>query len=139
MRRSRAALVPGLVPAFVAVVVAPLAAIAPTPETIAAWNRYVATATAHLHECGPSCCHSLPVGRAIDVAGGSIHHWKGSTLVRRTTVDRVVGALMHPGTPPPQEDVLESRVLGRQGDTIRVYLKLARSAVVTVVTTPSTP
>jgi hypothetical protein len=129
MTRSPAALVPVLI----AVAVAPLAAIAPTPVTIAAWNRYVAAATPHLHECAPSCCDSAPVGSAIDVAGGSIHHWKGSTLIRHTTVDRVVDALMHPGTPPPQDDVLESRVLGRQGETIRVYLKLARSAIVTVV------
>ena len=129
MTRSPAA----LVPALVAVAVAPLAALAPQPETIAAWHRYVAGATPQLHECGTSCCHSMPVGQAIDVAGGSIHHWKGSMLVRRTTVDRVVNTLMYPGTPPPQEDVLESRVLGRHGDTIRVYLKLARSAVVTVV------
>jgi hypothetical protein len=40
---------------------------------------------------------------------------------------------MYPGTPPPQEDVLESRVLARNGNRLRVYLKLARSAIVTVV------
>jgi hypothetical protein len=40
---------------------------------------------------------------------------------------------MYPGTPPPQEDVLESRVLARTDNTLRVYLKLARTAVVTVV------
>jgi len=40
---------------------------------------------------------------------------------------------MYPGTPPAQEDVLESRVMSRNGNTLRVYLKLARSAIVTVV------
>ena len=48
------------------------------------------------------------------------------------TVDELVHALMHPGTAPPQEDVLESRVLDRSGSTLRVYIKLVRSAVVTV-------
>jgi hypothetical protein len=40
---------------------------------------------------------------------------------------------MYPGTPPPQDDVLESRVLGRSGNSLRVYLRLARSAIITVV------
>jgi hypothetical protein len=39
---------------------------------------------------------------------------------------------MYPGTPPPQEDVLESRVLSRRGDSLHVYLKLARTVLVTV-------
>lgn len=41
-------------------------------------------------------------------------------------------ALTHPGTPPPQDDVIESRVLARSGDTIDVYLKLMRRTIVTV-------
>ena len=39
---------------------------------------------------------------------------------------------VRPGTPPPQEDVLQSRVLGRSGDSLRVYLKLVRRTLVTV-------
>ena len=54
-------------------------------------------------------------------------------MVRGVTVDQVVRALMHPGTPPAQEDVRVSRVLARSGDTLRVYLKLERRAIVTVV------
>ena len=45
---------------------------------------------------------------------------------------RLVDALTNPGTPPPQDDVLESRVLDRHGDSLRVYLKLSRRAIVTV-------
>ena len=76
---------------------------------------------------------AAPRGEMIDVPGGTIYHSSGSILIRHTTVDRVVHALMYPGTPPPQEDVLESRVLARTGNTLRVYLKLSRSAIVTVV------
>jgi hypothetical protein len=39
---------------------------------------------------------------------------------------------MNPGTPPPQDDVLESRVLGRSNDSLRVYLKLVRRTIMTV-------
>lgn len=97
-------------------------------ETIAGWNAYVARQNNR-----PGRPGSAPQGEMIDVPGGTIYHSSGSFLVRNTTVDRVVRALMHPGTPPPQEDVLESRVLERSGDTLRVYLKLSRSAIVTAV------
>ena len=92
-------------------------------ETIAAWNAYVAR-----NGDRPGRSGAAPRGDMIDVPGGTIYHSSGSILIRNTTVDRVVHALMYPGTPPPQEDVLESRVLARSGDTLRVYLKLARSA-----------
>jgi hypothetical protein len=111
----------------------PAAAIELTPSTITDWNRYVRRATSHLHECSGICCHGSPEGRAIDIAGGTIHHWRGSTLVRDVTVDQVVNGLMNPGTPPPQDDVLESRVLSRSGNALRIYLKLVRRTIISVV------
>ena len=104
-----------------------------TPSTVTEWNRYVGRATSHLHECRSICCHGSPDGRAIDIAGGTIHHWRGSTVVRHVTVDQVVNALMNPGTPPPQDDVLESRVLSRNGNALRIYLKLVRRTIISVV------
>jgi hypothetical protein len=121
-----------LVSMLVAITASPVVAIELTSETIAAWNRHVAATVSHLHEAGARC-ESSPSGRAIDVPGGTIHHWKGSAIVHNTSVDRVINLLMYPGTPPPQDDVLESRVLGRSGNSLRVYLKLARSAIITVV------
>lgn len=106
----------------------PVASAEPGHQTIAAWNAYVAGASDR-----PARPGSAPQGEMIDIPGGTIYHSSGSTLIRRTTVDRVVRALMYPGTPPPQQDVLESRVLARTDSTLRVYLKLARTAVVTVV------
>jgi hypothetical protein len=96
-------------------------------ETLAAWNAYVAKRSDR-----PGPPGSAPDAAMIDVPGGTIFHSSGSRLIRRTTVDRVVTALMYPGTPPPQADILESRVLSRTGSTLRVYLKLARTAIVTV-------
>ena len=101
-------------------------------ETVAAWNGYIAGAAVQRGRCDATCAYGDPVGRVMHVAGGTIHHWTASTVVRRTTVDRILDGLMHPGTPPPQEDVIASRVLGRNGNVLRVYLKLTRSAIVTV-------
>ena len=104
------------------------------PEILAAWNRQTADAQARLRGDRPaSSAQTGPQGRAIHVSGGSIHLWRGSTLVRHATVDQLLAAMMDPGTPPPQEDVLESRVLARLGSTLHVYVKLRRTAIVTVV------
>ena len=106
----------------------PVAARELSHQTIAAWNVYVARTSDR-----PARPGAAPRGEMIDIPGGTIYHSSGSTVIRRTTVDRVVRTLMYPGTPPPQEDVLDSRVLARTGNTLRVYLKLTRTAVVTVV------
>jgi hypothetical protein len=106
----------------------PLGAAELSRETIAAWNAYVAR-----NGDRPARPGAAPRGDMIDIPGGTIYHSSGSILIRNSTIDRVVRALMYPGTPPPQEDVLESRVLARTDSTLRVYLKLARSAIVTVV------
>jgi hypothetical protein len=73
-----------------------------------------------------------PQGETHGVPGGRIHHWRAATLVRRTTVETMVSALMNPGTPPPQDDVLEARVLQRSNDSLKIYLKLVRRTIMTV-------
>ena len=103
------------------------------PETIAAWDEHVNATEARLNEPRQGSAQIFePYGEAVGIAGGTIHDWHGSTWIRGTTVDRIVFALMHPGTPPPQEDVLESRLLARSGNTLDVYLKLVRRTVMTV-------
>jgi putative flippase GtrA len=102
------------------------------PQTIAAWSRYVAAAEAGLRADASNAGESEPVGRATGVEGGTVHEWRGSVFIAGITVAQLVEALTNPGTPPPQEDVIESRVLARHGDSLRVYLKLVRSAIMTV-------
>ena len=111
---------------------APAAAAELRPETVAAWDRYVAEAETRLFHLRPATGRADgPTGEAVGVPGGAIHHWRGSTLVRGVTVDRLLDALMDPGTPPPQEDVIAARVLGRSNESLRVYLRLVRRAIVT--------
>ena len=103
------------------------------PETVAAWNRYVAETEARVARARPGDPRGQePRGDGIGVPGGIIHHWRGSTLIHGTTVVAMVYALTHPGTPPPQEDVLESRVLATSADSLRVYVKLVRRTIITV-------
>jgi len=73
-----------------------------------------------------------PRGSSVAVPNGNVHRWTGCLIVRDATVDSLIHALVEHGTPPPQEDVLESRVLARHGDTVHVYLKLVRHTIITV-------
>jgi hypothetical protein len=121
------------VAAAIAAVSAPAAAFAQArPDTLAAWDGYVRSTEARIEQLrGVSMDAGEPTGRAIPVARGTIHHWKGATIIRGTTVDAVVNALRS-APPPPREDVVESRVISRSNDSQRVYLRLVRRTLMTV-------
>ena len=131
-------------------------------ETVDAWNRYLAATEERiareledgerflvldfLPEPEPAR-RELAAGRPImermetrdgqderiDVPKGLIHHWRGAILVPGADLDQVLDGLQY--TVPPEElqsDVLESRVLWREGDRLGSFLKLHRTAVVTM-------
>ena len=102
----------------------------PDTATLAAWNEFVSRAENDLHSC--QCDTGKPQGKTYEIPGGTIHQWRGELLVKGVTVDEVVNALQSRGVPPPQEDVLESRVVSRSGESVVVYLKLSRQALITV-------
>lgn len=69
----------------------------------------------------------------INVRGGLINHWRGTIFVPSVSLDQVLQELRSPAVGRhKQQDVLESKVLSREGDTSRVYLKLVRKKIVTV-------
>jgi len=62
-----------------------------------------------------------------------VHHWRGAILIPGTTIKRLVAALEESAPPAGQADVLESQVLERRPNWMRVSLKLQRKNIVTVV------
>jgi len=110
------------------------AAAQPRPDTISAWDEHIARV-----ERTAAAVRAVPIepgalqGRELRIPGGVIHEWAGSVTIPGITVSELVDALTTPGTPPPQDDVVESRVLAKSGDTLRVYLKLQRTALITVL------
>lgn len=70
----------------------------------------------------------------IEVDGGSIHHWRGVILIPNVRLDHMLRTLKEPGpNQHKQEDVLASRVIARNGDALKVFLRLKRTKIVTVV------
>jgi putative flippase GtrA len=109
------------------------------PETVAAWERYVAATETRLERTRTSAGAHERGTTAIAAAGGSIHvpsgtisDWRGSVFIPGITLDRLLRGLQHPGTPPPQEDVVSSQVLERAPDALRLSIRLVRHAIVTV-------
>jgi putative flippase GtrA len=108
------------------------------PQTVAAWERYVAAAEAALANARtpiaarPASDAVDPDGTTVPVPGGTINDWRGAVFIPHLTLDRLLHGLQHPGTPPPQEDVVSSRVLARGADSLHVGIRLVRHAIVTV-------
>jgi putative flippase GtrA len=73
-------------------------------------------------------------GRSISVPDARIHHWRGSIFIPGATLDRVYSRLQDPKEEDTrQEDVLASRILERAPGQHKMYLKLQRSNIVTVI------
>ena len=70
----------------------------------------------------------------VSVSGGLINHWRGTVFVPNVKLDAMLKVLQEPQSDKhKQEDVLSSRVVSRDGDTQKVFLRLRRTKFVTVV------
>ena len=74
-------------------------------------------------------------GKPIDVRDGMIHHWLASGFVKGVTVDRALTILQdfdrHAEYYKPSID--RSKLLGRNGDAFKVYLRFYTKKIITVV------
>jgi hypothetical protein len=68
------------------------------------------------------------------IPDGRVHHWVGAVFVRGWTVERVVNYLRDRAGRESEafDDVLASKALSRDGDRVKIYMKLRRESVITV-------
>ena len=127
-------------------------------ETIAAWERYIAATEQRVaselddgerflvldfHEDGARLRREVLAGSLIvermhsvdergdrfDVPRGTIQHWLGAVLVPNAELDDVLNGLQYDIPPHElQEDVLDSRVLSRDGDKLELYTRVQLDA-----------
>ena len=135
----------------------------PQPDTVAAWHAYVQATERRIarelvsptgflvQDFAPSpettrdqltsgdigVVRMATLDRAggeLSVPNGMVHHWRGSVILRGATLDEVLARVQNPtARDTAQEDVLEARVLERGPGTLRLFLRLQRSQLVTVV------
>lgn len=72
-------------------------------------------------------------GRPIESGDALIHHWLGSVFVPGVTVAQALDFVRdYDNNGRYFEDVVASRLLSRNGDVFRIFLKLKRTKVITV-------
>jgi hypothetical protein len=131
------------------------------PRTIAAFDRYVQVSEARMNAGAPFLwIDRLPApeqgsrrnelrqgslliervtttegGKEISIPDGLVHHWIGLVFVPGATVDSALALLQdydrHADIYKPA--VASSKLLAREGDTFRVYLRFFMRKVITVV------
>jgi putative flippase GtrA len=109
----------------------------PNSAALAAWDKYVVETEIALERdrSAPPLLSASAVtadGRSRDVGSGTITHWRGMVFIPGVSLEQLLDRLKNPGTPPPQQDVVASHVIARSVDTISVYIRLVRHAIVTV-------
>jgi putative flippase GtrA len=77
---------------------------------------------------------ATPGGSEVAVPDGKIHHWAGAIYVPKTTVAAVLERLSKLAGHESEhyQDVIASKLISRDGDRYRLFMKLRRSKVVTV-------
>ena len=70
----------------------------------------------------------------IEVEGGMINHWRGTGYVPNVTLDLLLKTLQEPQSDKhKQEDVISSRVVQTGENSQKLYLRLRRTKLITVV------
>jgi hypothetical protein len=132
------------------------------PKSVAGWSAYVAVAEARMARELDSTGRFLGIdfdrdgaaereavltgrvvirrlqasatdGRSIQVGSARVHHWRGAVFIPGVILSDLIAELQRTVPPAGQDDILDSRLLERGPDRMRVYLKLQRHKFVTVV------
>ena len=131
------------------------------PRTVAAFERYQRLTEARLDAPGPFLwvdtlaeplrktkrdelrrggllierLTTQDAGRQIEIPSGLVHHWLGTVFVAGTTADQALTLLQaydrHAEIYTPV--IARSRLLGRDGDTLRPFLRFRTKKIITVV------
>ena len=107
------------------------------PDTIRAFDRYISEAQPRLtrvREIREREVERIGAGKA-EVPGGLIHDWVGAVFIPGTTLEKTLVLVRdyerHKQIYKPE--VIDSKLLARDGDTYRLHLRLLKEKVITVV------
>lgn len=121
----------------------------PSAPTVAAWTNYVAAVDSRFFAAPASGgsfftrdWRAQGAGSGVKIEriepapapDGRIHHWVGAVFVPGITLDAVLARLEGAAGRESEsyEDVLASRLIHRDADRFAIFMKLRRSAIITV-------
>ena len=120
----------------------------PKPATLAAWDKYVASIDARYNDAQKSffaldargvtnwrqrATHAEVPMIEIEppsISDGKLHHWAGAIYIPKTTVDAVVKRMQDYAGRESEfyQEVKASKLLARDGDRVKVFMRLHRGA-----------
>ena len=129
----------------------------PSGETVQAFNRYVHQREAAMEQritnpgsflwvadsparmrdvmSGQTVVEPRNSGGMLEVPGGIIHDWTGAVFIPKVSVDHVIQFVQnydhHKDYYKPE--VVDSKLLSRDGNTFKIFLRLLKKKVITVV------
>jgi hypothetical protein len=119
------------------------------PPVAAGWRAYVAAAEARIAAGrGQAMPRRAGVERDeivveevktpgpngnLDVPDASVHHWRGTVLVRGARLDDVVSRLEREPPDTRQEDVVSSSILEQRPGWLKVAVRVRRSLIISAV------
>jgi hypothetical protein len=106
-----------------------------TPQTAAAFDRYIELAEARMKTDWKANAGGRVHGKKIDVPDGMIQHWVGAMFIPGASISQVKAVLQDYANYKNfyKPEVIESRQISHQGDEYDVFLRLYKSQVLTVV------
>jgi hypothetical protein len=77
---------------------------------------------------------AAPGGPEPSVPDGKVHHWVGGVFIANGVLDHVLNYLRDRAGRESEsyDDVVASKLVSRDGDRVRIYMKLRRDSVITV-------
>lgn len=118
------------------------------PKTLAAWEKYVRLTEQRVERDLQQEMTARPAGnvqltrqqaldengRPIPVPDGMIHHWRGSVFVPSASLDAVLKFVQdYDQHHRFFQEVEQSRLVSRDGDTFRIFYRLKRKKVITAI------
>ena len=120
----------------------------PKPQTLAAWDKYVASIDARYNDPqksffaldakGVQDWRKRATGGGVpmvkvdppSIPEGKLHHWAGAIYIPKTTVETVVKRMQDYAGRESEfyQEVKASKLLARDGDKLRVFMRLHRGA-----------
>ena len=70
----------------------------------------------------------------VAIPDGKVHHWVGAVFIPRAKLDHVIARLKDRAGRESESfsDVVASKLLSRDGDRVRIFMKLKRDSIITV-------
>jgi hypothetical protein len=139
--------------AVIALLLAPAYAANLQPQTVEAFDRYIQQTERRLDSAktflwadeSPDRAQRVRQGEIvvepfnaqadIKVPGGLLHDWAGSIFIPGVTLEKTLALVQdynrHKDVYPPE--VIDSRILSHDGNVFRIYMRLVKKKVITVV------